>query len=332
MTVLPNNVIFIIRQMVRDMVCPDEFGKFKLNRIIEIIKAAGLRLIQIPHNGKMYYKVNGISAKTLFVSGTEEDSRIAVASDIHAGYKNLDWDKHNRFLDEGVAKGVRNFIYSGDITEGKCMHPKAKSGFATTDAYEQAKVFFDNTIDKLKGYKEKRKNVRLFFIMGNHDLMFPAMGEANPVKILVDMFNSAGIEAYFVNSFVCNLIIGGVCYRVVHLDDHYGSCLKYYNKVREYITVDFNGKVYPVAGLIAGHVHKRRFYDPIYFDYTKPEEPRKRTKKEINEIINDGYQPLFVAQPGSIKIQAGDEESAEFGYHIRVLTNEHGTPCSYKIL
>ena len=329
---MEKNPIYVIRQMVKRMVLEEEIP-FDISNLSRIISEAEFHLYEVHYNGKTYYKVDEMIPHTLFISGPEEESSIAIAGDIHSGFINsyTSWDLHDKFLDEGVDKGVVNFIYAGDICEGTAIYKGQNILCQNVTSEGQANIFFNKIIGKLRKYKEDGKKIRLIFISGNHDLMFPAIGQDNPVELLVNMLKNEGIDAYYISNFVANVIIGGACYRVVHLDDHYGKyenvpCLKYYHNVEENITVRYKDDIYLIAGLICGHVHKRFLYNPRVFDYSK-KWPRKRSE---TEVFLSGYRPLFVAQAGTLKKHV--YKKRKFGHFIKCYLDGRGVPQSYEVL
>lgn len=320
------NPIKIIRKMSREWVAKGDID-FDFRYLERIIQEAELSFQKIQIRKKTYFKVEGIKAKTIFLSGKEDECKFAAISDLHGGFNSIEIRKLEKFLLRAEKSGVKYCLISGDTHEGINIFPGQELLLKEKYPEKQAEIIF-NVLKKF--------NFKYVLIDGNHDLSFNTNGYKNPNEILARMLNKIGIQTHYLKTFVGNVIIGGVCIRLVHLDDHYGKgqnipCLKYLEKVIEHPFVEFNGITYLVACIQAGHIHEHGCYDTIRYEYTN-NTTRKRSRNEIDKLIEKiGYQPLMVLQPGTIKKHLIDERK-EFGFIAKISTNKQGIPRSYKII
>lgn len=317
------NPIKIIRKMSRRWVLEDDID-FGIENFEKILLEEEMSIRKFKKDEKNYYKIKRIKAKTIFLSGREEECKFISISDFHCGSIETDIYKLEKILKRAQKLKIKYCCISGDLHEGINVFPGQEDFLKEKTPEGQAQIVFKI----LRNF-----NFTYIIIDGNHDLSFNANGFQNPNEILERKLRRIGIKAYYLKTFVANVIIGGVCIRLVHLDDYYGKkeqipCLKYWSQIKEHPFINYNNKTYLIGCIQAGHVHTHAYWDTLKFEYVKGE-IRKCSKKEFFTKI--GYQPILVLQPGSIKRQEQNNVT-EIGFITKISTNEKGNPCSFKTI
>jgi predicted phosphodiesterase/biotin operon repressor len=220
-------------------------------RIAELRKA-GYEIKGTRANGDLTYYAPtrpSINAEqTVVKSSGVGKFKIAVISDTHLGAVTEDLKSLNEFYDFAIAQGITEFYHAGDIMDGFDVYPGQINDLIPGCGG------LDNQLNYvIKNYPE-RKNVKTFFIAGNHDLrIFQNVGIDCGKQIA-----NARKDLIYLGQYEATIKFEEATMRLVHPDGGSPYALSY--RSQKYVEGIVGGEKPNM--LVLGHLHTS-FYAQI---------------------------------------------------------------------
>lgn len=173
------------------------------------LKKWGFEIKRIRHDGRTFYYIpeKGLEEQRLLkISSGSHVYRVGIIADTHLCSKHCDMVALNDFYDEVVNQGIKEVFHAGDLLTGWNVYRGQQN---------EIEVFgFDNQVNYVINNYPKRKGVKTFFILGNHDARIYELETVDPGKII----SMKRPDMVYLGQYEADIMFEDVKLRLLHPD------------------------------------------------------------------------------------------------------------------
>ncbi|MDD2679095.1 MAG: metallophosphoesterase family protein [Candidatus Nanoarchaeia archaeon] len=222
-----------------------EMDKKATKAHIAELKKKGYNITTLVVDSEAIFKLQKyVSEKTSLTQlEIDEEFSFGLISDTHLCARTCRLEALCEYYDEIERRGIHNVDHCGDLTDGIGVYPGQEVELNQHTLDEQVEF-------TVKNYP-KKKDVKTYFVTGNHDLKVLK-------KVGIDVGNiisSKRDDLIYLGQVMANLDIGGIKIELSHYEGSmpYATSYRSQKYLRDYI-----GKAPDILGL--GHAHKNGFF------------------------------------------------------------------------